>query len=239
MQLVSGNFCPSAEHVCLAWDEVLGPGGVMQKNQCRTYREPALCHSRTRTPMAFCMDVYEYPNVAGQIPQNLTSWQEAKDTCEGLGKRLCSPDEHTFACEGEAITPHVTGFVRDGKKCSYDRQYIPRTFNFLKREACAADPACAAALAAIDQRVPSGSMPDCKSDSGIYDLNGNVNEWVEIPDRGLAKRAGLKGGWWGPVRDRCRPITTFHGESDFGYEVGFRCCKDAPQPPKTKDTERR
>jgi formylglycine-generating enzyme required for sulfatase activity len=70
-------------------------------------------------------------------------------------------------------------------------------------------------------------MAGCVSDDGIYDLNGNVNEWIELPGRGLSKRAGLKGGWWGPVRDRCRPITTFHGESDFGYEVGFRCCKAA------------
>lgn len=35
----------------------------------------------------------------------------------------------------------------------------------------------------------------------------------------------LKGGWWGPVRNRCRPMTAEHGPSFSYYNVGFRCCK--------------
>jgi formylglycine-generating enzyme len=226
MRLVEGQFCPQVEQVCLGWNEV-NVAGVVERNQCKTYREPSACSSKARVPMRFCMDAYEWPNQKGAIPRNLTSWQEAKDTCEAIGKRLCSEDEFTFACEGEAMKPHVHGFTRDGSICSYDREYRQRTFNFLKHDACLADEKCKAALEAIDQRRPAGDMADCVSEDGIYDLNGNVNEWVELPGRGLSKRAGLKGGWWGPVRDRCRPITTFHGESDFGYEVGFRCCKAA------------
>lgn len=225
MRLVEGAYCPAPVQTCLAWNEV-NVRGVVERNQCKLYREPSTCAVKQRTPMRFCMDTYEWPNQKGAIPRNLTSWQEAKDSCEAIGKRLCSDVEFTFACEGEAMKPHVTGWVRDPAKCSYDRPYKPRTYNFLKHDACEADPACKDALAAIDQRLPAGSMPACVSDDGIYDLNGNVNEWTELPGRGFSKRAGLKGGWWGPVRDRCRPITTFHGESDFGYEVGFRCCKD-------------
>jgi formylglycine-generating enzyme required for sulfatase activity len=226
MRLVEGQFCPRVEQVCLEWNEV-NTIGVVQRNQCKTYREPSVCLSKARVPMRFCMDAFEWPNQKGVIPRNLTSWQEAKDTCEGIGKRLCTEDEFTFACEGEAMKPHVHGFSRDGSICSYDREYRQRTFNFLKHDACLGDEKCKAALEAIDQRLPAGSMAGCVSEDGIYDLNGNVNEWIELPGRGLSKRAGLKGGWWGPVRDRCRPITTFHGESDFGYEVGFRCCKAA------------
>lgn len=226
MRLVSGNHCLSPEQLCLAWNEV-NVSGKVERNQCKRYREPSRCIEERRQPMRFCMDTFEWPNQKGIVPRNLTSWQEAKDACEGIGKRLCTDDEFTFACEGEAMRPHVTGFERDGTKCSYDLPYKPRTFNFEKHDACLADPACKEALAAIDQRLPAGSMPDCVSDHGVYDLNGNVNEWVALPNKGFSKRAGLKGGWWGPVRDRCRPITTFHGESDYGYEVGFRCCKDA------------
>ena len=62
---------------------------------------------------------------------------------------------------------------------------------------------------------------------GIYDLNGNANEWVSEPWKQPPHRAAIKGGWWGPVRNRCRAITTAHDETYLGYEVGFRCCKDA------------
>jgi formylglycine-generating enzyme required for sulfatase activity len=176
------------------------------------------------------MDTYEWPNQKGAIPADLVSWEEARRTCESAGKRLCTDVEFTFACEGEEMRPHVYGFERDATKCWFDRPYRLRTFAFSHHDDCMKDPACREALAAIDQRVPAGSMETCKSPDGIYDLNGNVNEWVTLPGKGFSKRAGLKGGWWGPVRDRCRPITTFHGESDYGYEVGFRCCRDAGPP---------
>jgi hypothetical protein len=226
MRLVEGSYCPVASQKCLAWNEV-NVAGHVERNQCKKYEAPSICQSKTRQPMRFCMDAYEWPNKKGEIPRDLTSWQEAKDTCEGIGKRLCSDVEFTFACEGDDMWPHVTGFDRDPSKCSYDRPYRLRTFNFFKHDACLADEKCKAALEAIDQRLPAGSMPACVSRDGVWDLNGNINEWIELPGRGLSKRAGLKGGWWGPVRDRCRPMTTFHGESDYGYEVGFRCCKDA------------
>ncbi len=226
MRLIAGAYCPVVSEKCLAWNEV-NVRGVVERNQCKKYEAPSRCLSRSRDPKRFCMDTYEWPNQKGAIPRNLTSWQEARDACTEIGKRLCTDVEFTFACEGEDMRPHVTGFERDPSKCSYDRPYRLRTFNFAKHDACLTEPACKSALEAIDQRVAAGSLVACVSEDGVFDLNGNVNEWVELPGRGLSKRAGLKGGWWGPVRDRCRPITTFHGESDYGYEVGFRCCKDA------------
>ena len=54
-----------------------------------------------------------------------------------------------------------------------------------------------------------------------------MNEWVELPGKKYPDRSGLKGGWWGPVRGRCRPTVGFHKEEDYGYEEGFRCCADA------------
>lgn len=37
--------------------------------------------------------------------------------------------------------------------------------------------------------------------------------------------ATLKGGYWGPVRTRCRPATRAHGPEHAFYQQGFRCCK--------------
>ena len=79
----------------------------------------------------------------------------------------------------------------------------------------------------LDQREPAGSRPECVSPFGVYDLNGNINEWVRREGQEPPNRSGLKSGWWGPVRGRCRPTVGFHKEDDYGYEVGFRCCQDA------------
>jgi formylglycine-generating enzyme required for sulfatase activity len=95
---------------------------------------------------------------------------------------------------------------------------------------CEANRACAAEMKRVDGRVPAGSLPECVSPFGIHDLEGNANEWVSQPWKAPKDRAAIKGGWWGPVRNRCRAITLSHGGSYMGYEVGFRCCKDATRP---------
>ena len=59
---------------------------------------------------------------------------------------------------------------------------------------------------------------------------GNVDEWiVNETQNGWPYLIGLKGGYCGPVRTRCRPMTTGHPESFRYYQIGFRCCGD-PQP---------
>jgi formylglycine-generating enzyme required for sulfatase activity len=222
MALVAGSYCPNIEQTCLEQPNVLGGEGY---HQCRRFAE-ARCLSKSRAPMRFCMDRFEWPSERGALPRTLTSWPEAKALCESKGKRLCTMDEFNFACEGEAMNAFVYGNVRDATACNFDRPYIERTFNYARWDACMEDPTCKAEFERLDQRVPAGSLPRCVSPQGVYDLNGNVNEWVVRTDQRAPNRSGLKGGWWGPVRDRCRPMTTFHLEGDYGYEAGFRCCKD-------------
>jgi len=226
MALVAGGYCAAIEHRCLEWP-LVQVGGDVEKMHCSRYAEPASCLRKTREPMRFCMDRYEWPNQKGELPRVLVSWETARATCASVGKRLCTEEEFNFACEGEAMRPHVTGFVRDSATCNYDRPYRERTFTFLPWDACMADAPCREAFGAIDQRLPAGSLPGCVTEQGIFDLNGNANEWVMLPRNKGPHRSGIKGGWWGPVRNRCRPTVTFHDEGDFGYEVGFRCCADA------------
>ena len=73
---------------------------------------------------------------------------------------------------------------------------------------------------------PAGSFPECQSPFGVYDMTGNIDEWTMSSYGG--RKSILKGGYWGPVRTRCRPSTRAHGEDHAFYQQGVRCCADAP-----------
>ncbi|MGK3968188.1 formylglycine-generating enzyme family protein [Sorangium sp. So ce118] len=240
MVLVEGDYCPLVDQVCLKhhkefvkdqarratpYGEVEGTTSVSER--CLEYKQPTECLSKKRTPMRYCVDRYEWPNRKGELPALLVSWREAVKACEGVGKRLCTEDEFNLACEGEEMLPYTYGYVRDPAKCNIDRPFRQRELTLYRYERCMKHPKCKAELERLDQRVPAGSMPGCVSPFGAYDLNGNINEWVVRPGRKSPDRSGLKGGWWGPMRGRCRPTVGFHKEEDYGYEQGFRCCKDA------------
>jgi hypothetical protein len=177
--------------------------------------------------LTFCIDRFEYPNRMGEWPVIMVSWYEARDACSAQGKRLCTEDEWTFACEGEESTPYPNGYVRDPEACLNDRPWKEfkgaklgnRTGEGAKLE-----------LDSLWQGLPSGSRPLCKSTFGVYDLTGNVDEWTRSSVAG-ERPSVLKGGYWGPVRTRCRPATKAHGEDHIFYQQGFRCCGD-PQGDK-------
>lgn len=174
-------------------------------------------------PMHFCIDRFEYPNRKGDYPVIGVTWPEAVALCGEREERLCSENEWTFACEGDQALPYPEGYRRDADACVVDRPW-----RFVDAEALAVRDSYAA-LAEIDslwQGVSSGSRPLCRSPFGVYDMTGNVDEWTRStrPD---GFRSILKGGYWGPVRDRCRPSTRAHDESFYFYQQGFRCCADA------------
>ncbi|MBK9262046.1 MAG: SUMF1/EgtB/PvdO family nonheme iron enzyme [Polyangiaceae bacterium] len=238
MVLVAGDYCPTVQQKCIEHHSEFNTDQKRKKKaggnhastvseRCMRYEEPSVCLSKKRVPMRFCMDRYEWPNQKGELPALLVSWGDAKKLCEEKGKRLCMEAEYNFACEGEAMLPYTYGYERDATACNIDREYRKREKSLKKYERCMKKPECKAELARLDQRLPTGSMPRCVSPFGVYDLNGNINEWVERPKQKYPNRSGLKGGWWGPVRGRCRPTVGFHKEDDYGYEEGFRCCKDA------------
>ena len=57
--------------------------------------------------------------------------------------------------------------------------------------------------------------------------------WV-VNEQAKPYKSGLKGGYWGPVRDRCRPMTTGHEQSFRYYQTGFRCCGAAHEAGTTE-----
>jgi formylglycine-generating enzyme required for sulfatase activity len=180
-------------------------------------------------PMHFCIDRFEYPNKRGEFPVIVVNWFEAKEMCARQDKRLCTESEWTFACEGEEATPYPYGYVRDLKACLVDKPWIPydpyalsqRSTDVTRKE-----------LERLWQGEPAGLRPQCKSVFGVYDMTGNVDEWTTATSPG--RPSILKGGYWGPVRTRCRPSTRAHGEAHVFYQQGLRCCANAPSlPPST------
>lgn len=173
-----------------------------------------------RKPISFCIDAYEYPNIPGQNPYIAVTWVEAQNICEEIGKRLCTEDEWTFACEGEEGLPYPYGYKRDLTICNIDRTW--RRFDESK-----INPRYKA-MSELDrlwQGNPSGDFPQCVSPFGVYDMTGNVDEWT-VRTRPGKHTSILKGGYWGPVRTRCRPSTRNHDKYHFFYQQGFRCCSD-------------
>jgi formylglycine-generating enzyme len=170
--------------------------------------------------MTYCIDRYEYPNTKGQFPWVFVTWTEAADLCADQGKRLCTEDEWTLACEGEEAWPYPYGYTRSEDACLIDRP--ARAYD----ESAWSDRSSVAAMMELDrvwQGEPSGSRAACRSPFGVYDMTGNVDEWtVSTASRGY--RSILKGGYWGQVRNRCRVSTRAHGESFAFYQQGFRCC---------------
>lgn len=178
--------------------------------------------------MRFCIDRFEYPNLKGAYPIIMVNYTESESLCREQGKRLCNELEWTFACEGEEATPYPYGYARDSNKCIIDRQWKP--YNgaaFSPREGEAAGDE----MDKLWQGVPSGSQAQCKSVFGVYDQTGNVDEWTKST-RGDGPSI-LKGGYWGPVRTRCRPSTRSHDENHTFYQQGFRCCAAVPEPRRT------
>ncbi len=224
MILVEGNYCPILGHVCLKWLK-----GEVER--CAEYRAPAVCVGVLQKKR-FCIDRFEYPNLEGVLPAIMISWHEAQAACETEGKRLCTASEWTLACEGKEMVPYPYGYTRDSSACNIDQPQADVDPLALQNPR-----QVATEVARLDRRARSGDMARCKSPYGVQDMTGNVDEWV-VSDQHLAPASGdggekpfisaLKGGYWGPVRNRCRATTTAHNEWFRYYDLGFRCCADAP-----------
>lgn len=204
--------------------------------RCRSFDRERIAQEIAKLPartMDYCMDRFEYPNVLGQYPIVVVTFNEADAMCRRSSKRLCSENEWTFACEGEEVRPYPYGWTRDATSCVIDRAWRPFTEGALSpRDA----PRARDELDRLWQGEPSGSRGGCKSPFGVYDMTGNVDEWTRSV-KSSGYRSVLKGGYWGPVRARCRPATRAHNEEFVAYQQSFRCCADAntqvPAPPPT------
>ncbi len=211
---VEGAFCPFLDQICIKRPTAMS-------YRCSEYRAPSGSCQTGTSQKHFCIDKYEWPNKAGEEPVVMKNWYEARDACQSIGKRLCTQDEWTLACEGPEHLPYPYGYTRDATACNIDKDAIQVNESALKRP-----DKRAAEVARLWQGEASGSRPNCKSPFGVFDMTGNVDEWT-VNETGNPHNSALKGGYWSWVRGRCRAVTAGHDEGFRYYQIGWRCCAGA------------
>lgn len=223
---VEGDYCPVVEETCVLWaDWVNGELKTFHepKPRCAEFVYPTRCLSKEKVHMHFLIDRYEWPNVKGQRPQSWMTWTDAARAMKADGKRLCTDEEWTFACEGPDMKPfpYGDGYHRSEDACNIDNP-IGSTNVFLSKR-----PEDAMSRFLDSLLVPSGDVPMCESPFHVYDQVGNIDEWV-VNRTGKPYSSHLKGGHVFGVRNACRPFTDAHNEQFSWYETGARACKDVP-----------
>lgn len=238
---------PVAEQIC---------GGPYM----RPLYDPA---TQTAEDATSCIDQFEFPDIPCVYPVVWVRASEAADICEAMGKRLCDAHEWEGGCEGELDAPDYRFDLAAGlaplaavtrmraahnasasHRWSYGPEYregVCATGSF-KTAGCNGGgwEGCGS------NTYPTGSFPECKSALGVYDLNGNAAEHMNLPLSGsqmssqASKHLGvteMKGSWfifdaYRAHEDWCRWRAPYwHGssvrdpESHRNYHLGFRCCK--------------
>jgi formylglycine-generating enzyme len=224
MKLVDGDYCSKVEQTCSRkWNSK-----YTHKTICMEFEAPTRCIG-DKAHKRFCVDTYEWPNIAGQRPEIMANVYQAQVKCASVGKRLCTESEWTQACEGPEMKPFPHGYTRDPLKCNGDHLWDGP--NLKKVEAYDQGE-----LARLWQGVRSGSQPGCLSDYGVADMPANVdevsfNEELLPFSRDKYDNALTGGNWYQGVRNQCRPKVYTHDDGWSYYFVGLRCCAEPDGKP--------
>ncbi len=198
---------------------------------CNQYRHPrcwsfvpGLVMTEPRdTLVNVCMDRYEWPNEKGQNPGVMYRYVEAEALCAEKGKRMCGEFEWELACEGAEHRPWPYGWRHQKDACNSDKLY--RAYD--DQKLVSNDRAVREQeVRRLWQGAASGSHPACVSPFGVFDLVGNVEEWVRNDRPEWPYKSGLKGGYWSKAWQGCRGTNESHDVQFRFYEIGFRCCAD-------------
>jgi formylglycine-generating enzyme len=221
---IDHDYCPNPEEICLYY--VDQDGKKTHNPRCGEFKHPTRCLSAKVVHIHYCIDRYEYPNRKGEVPQDWMTYTDLEKAGKALGKRVCTSSEWALAAEGPDMDPlaYGDGYHRAPRQtiCNMDH-IIPDVFQ-------AKTPKSPMSIFLRSLLVPSGSMPDCHSKFGVYDMTANVDEWV-VNETGIGYPTGLMSGHVFGVRNTARAITQAHNGRVFSwYETGGRLCKDPSNP---------
>jgi Sulfatase-modifying factor enzyme 1 len=160
---------------------------------------PATCPEQMRPIDArTCIDRGEFPGLS-EIPRTQVDHAEARDACAARGARLCSTPEWRRACKGPDNWRHPYGPRGELDRCNG-----------------------ASASGAVQDLSRSGARDSCVTASGVFDLEGNVAEWVSE-----AVALGGDSSTRSPSCDtRSKPAAQTRAAA-----LGFRCCLSLGEAP--------
>lgn len=225
MRLVEGIHDDEMERLCLQ----------EKAHRCWNYVPHATVSQGDRKQVRVCMDQFEAPNQRGARPLVMKDFHQSQRWCADRGKRLCTEEEFETACEGPDLRPFFYGFVVDASVCNTSKPW-------LAFDAKALDSGGDKARKEVErlwQGSVSGAYERCRTRDGIYDLIGNVEEWV-ASRKGRRWPGALMGGFWAKPWVGCRGTNDAHRPSFVFYEVGWRCCADpsGANPPAADSSAR-
>ena len=212
-----------------------------------------------------CIDQFEYPDMPCAYPVVWVKAREAAQICAAEGKRICDAHEWEGACAGRLEPPDYRFDLAQGvepkdavarMRSAHNRAYrASKSWSYgpeYQRGICAAASTKTEGCNGGSWKdcgsntYPAGSFPACHSSFGVYDLNGNAAEHMNLPldPSQMASRGStelgyteMKGSWfifdtYHAHEDWCRWRAPFwHGsrvmdpKSHANYHLGFRCCK--------------
>jgi hypothetical protein len=166
---------------------------------------------------------------AGATPQGYLSGEQADALCRAAGKRLCTESEWLTACRGEARRDFPYGARYEHGACNVWRESHPSALLHGNASRYHDDPRNG--LVEVGGRtflLPTGSSPRCASrwgDDAVFDMVGNLDEWVADPD------GVFVGGFYARAsRAGCYARVSNHARAYSDYSTGARCCADPSLP---------
>ncbi|HRI71419.1 MAG TPA: SUMF1/EgtB/PvdO family nonheme iron enzyme [Polyangium sp.] len=181
---------------------------------------------------------------AGMTPQGYVNRADAARACKAAQKRLCSAKEWYQACTGPRKTKYPYGDKEVPNRCNTGKPHlmqrlfgvgVPYTYlNHFNSPRLHKEPGFLA---------KTGEYSACVNEYGLYDLVGNLHEWVaddvsmrlldEIPLEYGPKLLGadgsgaFMGGYFSSQGEHghgCTYTTATHAADYHDYSTGFRCC---------------
>lgn len=166
---------------------------------------------------------------AAVVPQGYISATVAATACAAAGKRLCTATEWTRACRGPTGTTYPYGDTYVAGACNDVRAEHPVVTLFGAGATFDAQQMNDPRLNQLPDTVePTGAHAGCVSAEGVYDLHGNLNEWISDPN------GTWKGGFYVEAVNNgagCLYTTTAHPVSYHDFSTGFRCCTEPEAGP--------